>query len=119
MILVDKDIVKRIEQGDLISEGFNRERLNGVSYDLTVSCIIDTRGDEQAEYMLSPGETVFIKTNEKLKMSHDILGRIAEKNSRMRQGLKVDGSHYQPGHETFAFFARAKYFFQEYYVGEE
>lgn len=32
-----------------------------------------------------------------------ILGRIAEKNSRMRQGLKVDGPHYQPGHVTYAF----------------
>lgn len=31
------------------------------------------------------------------------MGRIAEKNSRMRQGLKVDGSHYQPEHETYAY----------------
>lgn len=31
------------------------------------------------------------------------MGRIAEKNSRMRQGLVVSGPHYQPGHVTYAF----------------
>lgn len=52
---------------------------------------------ERLEYRLSPGEVVFIKTQEKLKLLEDILGRIAEKNSLMRLGLKVDGPHYQPG----------------------
>lgn len=52
---------------------------------------------------MRPGETVFVKTKEKLAIPLNILGRIAEKNSRMRQGLKVDGPHYQPGHVTFAF----------------
>lgn len=31
------------------------------------------------------------------------MGRIGEKNSRMRQGLVVSGPHYQPGHQTYAF----------------
>ena len=58
---------------------------------------------ENVHYDLKPGETVFVKTKEKLALPLNILGRIAEKNSRMRQGLKVDGPHYQPGHVTFAF----------------
>ena len=34
---------------------------------------------------------------------HNILRWIAEKNSRMRQGLAVSGPHYQLGHKTYAF----------------
>lgn len=34
-------------------------------------------------------------------MPADLMGRIAEKNSRMRMGLVVSGSHYYPGHETY------------------
>ena len=40
---------------------------------------------------------------ERLIIPHDILGRIAEKHSRMRQGLVVAGPYYQPGHNTYAF----------------
>ena len=36
-------------------------------------------------------------------MPLNVLGRVAEKNSRMRQGLQVDGPHYQPGHITYVF----------------
>lgn len=103
MILADKDMKLRISRGELISQGYQKENLNGVSYDLTVSAVLDTQGTEHSEYELNPGECVFIKTREELNIPTDILGRIAEKNSRMRQGLKVDGPHYQPGHQTYAF----------------
>lgn len=104
MILVDKDIKERVNKNrELILDGFQEENLNGVSYDLTVYSAYDMEGKEHVEYDLKPGETVFIKSQEKLKIPSDILGRIAEKNSRMRQGLKVDGPHYQPGHVTYAF----------------
>lgn len=49
------------------------------------------------------GETVFVKTQEKISIPENIVGRIAEKNSRMRQGLVVDAPHYQPGHVTYVF----------------
>lgn len=103
MILVDKDIKRYVEQQQLILSGYTEDNLNGVSYDLTVDTVLDITGEEHREYELKPGETVFIKTVEKLRIPKCILGRIAEKNSRMRQGLKVDGPHYQPGHITYAF----------------
>lgn len=103
MILVDKDIKRYVEQQQLILSGYTEDNLNGISYDLTVDTVLDTTGIEHREYELKPGETVFIKTVEKLRIPNCILGRIAEKNSRMRQGLKVDGPHYQPGHVTYAF----------------
>ena len=103
MILVDKQIREANKEGMLISEGFVEANLNAVSYDLTIDCIIKDGESEEVEYDLEPGDVIFIRTKEKLRIPENILGRIAEKNSRMRQGLKVDGPHYQPGHETYAF----------------
>lgn len=103
MILVDKDIKDRVSAGELIIEEYQEDNLNGISYDLTLKVVCDEQGKEHESYNLEPGEVVFIKTKEKLKIPENILGRIAEKNSRMRQGLRVDGPHYQPGHITFAF----------------
>jgi deoxycytidine triphosphate deaminase len=103
MILVDKEIRELTANNQLISDGFNINNLNGVSYDLTLDHILDESGNKHEKYDLSPGETVFIRTKEQLSIPKNILGRIAEKNSRMRQGLKVDGPHYQPGHVTYAY----------------
>lgn len=103
MILVDKEIRRRINNDELIITGYNDQNLNGVSYDLTIESIYDTESKGHDSYELAPGETVFVKTQEKLRIPNDILGRIAEKNSRMRQGLRVEGPHYQPGHETYAY----------------
>lgn len=103
MILVDKDIRERVSNKQLIIFGFEESHLNGVSYDLTMDVACDDKGIEHPVFELHPGETVFVKTLEKLSIPLDILGRIAEKNSRMRQGLRVEGPHYQPGHTTYAF----------------
>ena len=103
MILVDKDIKKYVANGQLITDGYVDGNLNGISYDLTMDVTCDENGEEHQEYDLRPGETVFVKTQEKLNIPEDMLGRVAEKNSRMRQGLMVSGPHYQPGHETYAF----------------
>lgn len=103
MLLVDKDIRRLVEEKLLILDGFQSENLNSVSYDLTIDGILDEEGKKHSEYSVKPGEVVFVKTIEKLKIPNNIVGRVAEKNSRMRQGLKVDGPHYQPGHVTYAF----------------
>ena len=103
MILVDKDIKRYVEERQLILSDYAEENLNGIAYDLTIGAVCDEKGEEHQEYELKSGETIFVKSLEKLSIPNDILGRIAEKNSRMRQGLKVDGPHYQPGHVTYAF----------------
>ena len=103
MILVDKNIKEYVSRNELITEGYDEANVNGVSYDLTIGSILDEKENEVDQYQLEPGEIVFIKSREMLKIPLDILGRIAEKNSRMRQGLKIDGPHYQPGHETYPY----------------
>lgn len=103
MILVDKNIKTLAASGSLIVSGYKEENVNGVSYDLTVDIILDENGSELTEYELQPGEIVFVRSNEKISIPTNILGRVAEKNSRMRQGLMVDGPHYQPGHVTYVF----------------
>ncbi len=103
MILVDKNIKTLVANHSLIISGFKEENLNGISYDLTADIILDENCHESTEYELQPGEIVFVKSQEQLSIPINILGRVAEKNSRMRQGLQVDAPHYQPGHTTYAF----------------
>ena len=103
MILVDSQIKERINNKELVISGYNECQLNSVSYDLSIECIVDVSGQSKLEYDLDPGETVLIKTCEKLSIPHDIVGKVVEKNSRMRQGLVVSAPVYQPGHITYAF----------------
>lgn len=100
MILVDKDI-KRLSK-DLIVTGYKEENVNAVSYDLSIDQIVLEDGNKDC-YCLDPNEVVFIKTNEEISMPRNLMGRIGEKNSRMRLGLFVSGLHYFPGHRTYMF----------------
>ena len=100
MILVDKDI-KRLSK-DLIVTGYKEENVNAVSYDLSIDQIVLEDGNKDC-YCLDPNEVVFIKTNEEISMPRNLMGRIGEKNSRMRLGLFVSGPHYFPGHRTYMF----------------
>lgn len=102
MILVDKEIEEYVEKNQLIISEFDKSNLGSVSYDLTVDIIISD-AEETSMYDLKPGETVFVKTKEKIKIPNDILGRVGEKNSRMRQGLVVAAPHYHPGHSTYVY----------------
>lgn len=103
MILVDKNIYELVKAGKLIVEGFNQDHLNGVSYDLSVDTVIGSDEIERDFYDIQPGETVFVKTVEMLSIPNNIIGDVIEKNSRMRQGLRVDAPRYQPGHQTKVF----------------
>lgn len=103
MILVDKDILQRVHNGELItSETFDTKNVNAISYDLTIDCI-QINEESHKQYNIAPGETVFIKSKEVLNIPDDLMGRIGEKNSRMRMGIEVSGPHYYPGHKTNAF----------------
>lgn len=100
MILVDKNIKQMISAGDLIICGYDVNNVNSISYDLTIGNFTNT---DSANIEIIPGEFVIIRTKEKLKIPINITGRIGEKNSLLRLGLKVDGPQYQPGHTTYAF----------------
>ena len=87
MILVDKDIKEYVARKELIISGYNETNINGVSYDLTMDVAYNSDGGENRIYELAPGEVVFIKTQEKISIPNNILGRVGEKNSRMRNIL--------------------------------
>lgn len=103
MVLVDKNIRSLVSEKKLIIENYHPDRLNGVSYDLGVDTITDSKGEEHINYEIEPGETVIVKTQEKFAIPDNLIGDVIEKNSRMRQGLRVDAPRYQPGHVTFGF----------------
>lgn len=100
MILVDKNIKER--STEIFVKNYNEASVNAISYDLHIKEIVGN-SEYLKEYVLKPGEIVFIKTAEKIHMPDDLMGRIGEKNSRMRQGLCVSGPHYYPGHETYLY----------------
>lgn len=94
MVLVDKDILNRISKGELITpETYDENNINAISYDLTIESIQINKVSHK-QYNIAPGETVFIKSKEVLVMPDDLMGRIGEKNSRMRMGIEVSGPHY-------------------------
>lgn len=50
MILVDKNIKALVADSKLITSGYRKENLNGVSYDLTLDVIVDDDGGKLEEY---------------------------------------------------------------------
>ena len=100
MILVDKSIKER--SGEIFCEGYEEKYVNAISYDLHIKGII-CNDALQDSYTLHPGEFIFVKTRELIHMPKDLMGRIGEKNSRIRQGLSVAGPHYYPGHRTYIY----------------
>lgn len=100
MILVDKNIKELSSRHLLIKTGYKESNVSSISYDLTLGNFLDSA--EPSREIL-PGEFLIIKTNEELSIPDNITGRIGEKNSLLRLGLKVEGPQYQPGHITYAF----------------
>lgn len=108
MFIVDKQIKEMCNQGKLIVENYNPDNVGAISYDLAVD-YIRTYDENKKEYLnetsyeLYPNKTVFICTEETLKIPENMIGVVKEKNSIMREGLVVDGPCYQPGHKTKCF----------------
>lgn len=109
MILIDKNIkdrcIKANKKKDFtpLIENFSMDKLGAISYDLSIDSILTGDPGEKTSYSLPPGGFVYIRAKEKLSMPSDLIGRIEEKNSRMRMGLVVSGPTYQPGHKTAIF----------------
>ena len=96
MYIVDKQIKKMCESGLLIAENYNPENVGAVSYDLTVKNIY-VENTKKISYDLEPGKTIFIGTEETLKIPENMIGIFKERNSIMRIGLLVSAPNYQPG----------------------
>lgn len=102
MVIVDHDIKDRVESDNLI-ESFDNSCLTNIGYDLRAKRFyVSSKAEETVT--LQPNESAFVESVEIVTMPTDMLGRIALKNSRIRQGLSIDSPVYQPGHKTRIYF---------------
>ena len=102
MTLVDQQIRKLIEDEVLVQA--LPEKVGAVAYDLRCAGYIDSRRVEHNEYLLAPGESVFVRCKELLYMQPDLIARIHLRNSMIRMGLHLDAPVYYPGHQTAIYF---------------
>lgn len=102
MFLVDSEIREMI-QNKLLVNG-REDHIGPIGYDLAAEFFVGDNKEEQANYILSPGESVFVGAKESVKMPDDLVGMIYLRNSRIRQGLTLDAPVYHPGHHTRVFF---------------
>ena len=101
MVIVDHEIMDRVKSENLI-DSFDDSCLTNIGYDLRAKRFYaSSKGEESIT--LQPNESAFVESVEVVSMPTDMLGRIALKNSRIRQGLSLDAPVYQPGHKTYAF----------------
>ncbi len=103
MILVDQQIKERIHQQQLL-ENFQESHITNIGYDLVIDQFTNHQQESSINYLLVPGDSVFVRTKESVNMPHDLAARIVLRNSRIRQGLSLDAPVYQPGHKTRIFF---------------
>lgn len=110
MILVDKEIKTFVENGrkDGIDNnqtaiiGGEEDNITNIGYDLRAEgFIVDNK--IKSECCINPGETVFMKSFERILFDNKTCGRIYTKNSRIRMGLTAEAPLYQPGHSTNIF----------------
>lgn len=107
MILTDNDIKVFVENGrksnvdnkqTAIIDG-DEACVTNVGYDLRAECfILDKK--EETKLDLNPGETVFMKSLERIAFDNLTCGHIYTKNSRIRMGITAEAPFYQPGHIT-------------------
>ena len=60
--------------------------------------------DGAGPYTLEPNTSVFVDTDEIIKLPNNLAATALLKNSRIRQGLSLDAPLYFPGQETRVFF---------------
>ena len=102
MVIVDHEIVDRVNRDGLI-DSFDNSCLTNIGYDLRAKRFYFADKAEE-RITLQPNESAFVESVEIVNMPTDMLGRIALKNSRIRQGLSLDAPVYQPGHKTRIYF---------------
>ena len=104
MFVADRNIKAAGEQ--LISP-FSEERVGPISYDLLSKEFHTTKDGEiitQSGISLNPGESVFVSCEEQIDLPSDMAAIINARNSKIRQGLRLDAPIYYPGHKTRVFF---------------
>ncbi|MGA2092529.1 MAG: dCTP deaminase [Sedimentisphaerales bacterium] len=107
--MMDKEIKKAVESGDILISPFSSDRLQGASYDLAVGpqALVsnsDTKillsETNQASIRLNAGDFALVLTKEKIKLPLNIAGHIGMRSSLARKGLSLlAGMQIDPGFE--------------------
>lgn len=105
MPLNHQEILSCIESN--VIEGGRKESVGPVSYDLATQQFFSSSDDYQKNlttYVLNPGDSVFVSSVETIALPNDLTCSVLIKNSRLRQGLRLDAPLYFPNHRTRVFF---------------
>lgn len=105
MLASKQTIQKLIESG--VIEGAKAESVGPVSYDLTTKAFFidaDSYSKGVESTVLKPGDSTFVASEEVISLPADYACRVLLKNSRIRQGLRLDAPLYFPGHKTRVYF---------------
>ena len=104
MFVADRNIK---EKGESLILPFEEERVGPISYDLSSREFHTTEDGEirnRSKISLKPGESVFVSCVETVDLPNDMAAVINARNSKIRQGLRIDAPIYYPGHKTRVFF---------------
>ena len=105
MLLSHQSILDCMANGVL--ENGQDENAGPVSYDLTTQNFFTSKESYRqalTTYMLNPGDSVFVASVEIINLPDDLACSVLVKNSRLREGLRLDAPLYFPGHRTRVFF---------------
>lgn len=105
MLLSHQSILGYIDS-NVIEEG-RKENAGPVSYDLTTQCFFTdstSYGAGLTSCTLNPGDSTFVSSVERINLPADLACSVLIKNSRLRQGLRLDAPLYFPGHKTRVYF---------------
>lgn len=100
MLMIDRDIM---EHGKELLDPFTESKVSNICYDLTTESFYNDKREDFIEYVLMPGESVFVASEETISLPDDMAAYVVLRNSRIRQGLHLDAPIYQPGHKTKVF----------------
>lgn len=97
-LLTDVEITKIIE--DKVLENADVKSILSIGYDLKPQAYYNTNKEYYERITLDPGDTIFVECREFVSLPPNMMAQIQLRNSRIRQGLRLDAPIYQPGHKT-------------------
>ena len=115
-VLVDSQIKALCSKGYLICDGYDAQKVEAVSYNLTIDSfsswnVKETSKDDtikkedidivtSKQVILRPFERVFITSKESIYIPPNMIGHVIARNSYITTGLIISSPLYQPGHRT-------------------